>query len=70
MKNWKTTLAGLLVGLPTLIDSLITAYSAGEFEGKNTMQLAVGIGFILLGWLASDKTSEKQSIISPRPPRN
>jgi len=55
MKDIKTTLAGLLIGVPTLIDSLLTAYNAGAFEGKNTLQLAAAIGIILLGWLASDK---------------
>ena len=55
MKNFKTTIAGLLVGLPTLIDALLTAYNTGAFDGKNTIQLISGIGVILLGWLAADK---------------
>jgi hypothetical protein len=58
MKDLKTTLAGLLVGLPNLIDALVTAYNAGAFDGKNTVQLVAGIGVILLGWLASDKKAE------------
>ena len=55
MKNFKTTLAGLVTGLPFLIDSLVTAFSSGSFEGKNTIQLVASVGVILLGWLASDK---------------
>ena len=55
MKDLKTTLAGLVTGLPFLIDALITAYQAGSFEGKNTLQLVASIGVILLGWLVADK---------------
>jgi len=29
MKNWKTTLAGLLAALPIAYDALLTAYNAG-----------------------------------------
>jgi hypothetical protein len=58
MKDWKTTLAGLVTGLPFLIDSLVTAYNAGAFEGKNTIQLVASIGVILLGWLVADKKAE------------
>lgn len=58
MKDLKTTFAGLLVGLPTLIDALLKAYNAGAFDGKNTIQLVAGIGVILLGWLAADKKAE------------
>ena len=57
MKNFKTTLAGLVTGLPFLIDSLVTAFSSGSFEGKNTIQLVASVGVILLGWLASDKNN-------------
>jgi hypothetical protein len=48
MKNWKTTLAGLLtaVALPT-----IQMYSTGTTDIK-TIGLSIGIAFI--GWFAKD----------------
>lgn len=35
MKNYKTTLAGLIAGLPLLVDALIQAYNAGAFTDKS-----------------------------------
>ena len=58
MKNLKTTLAGLLTGLPLLIDALIQAYNAGAFTGKSGSQLVLAIGLVLIGYLASDKKKE------------
>ena len=58
MKDWKSTLTGLIIGVPALIDALITAYTAGQFEGKNTIQLCASIGIILLGWIVADKKAE------------
>lgn len=58
MKNLKTTLAGLLTGLPLLIDALIQAYNAGAFTGKSGSQLLLAIGLVLMGYLASDKKKE------------
>jgi len=55
MKNWKTTLAGLITGLPLLIDALIQAYNAGAFTDKSGNQLFLAIGVVLIGYLASDK---------------
>lgn len=55
MKNWKTTIAGFLVGLPTGIDALVQAYNAGSFTGKTGVQLAAAIGVVLLGIAAKDK---------------
>ena len=55
MKNLKTTLAGLLTGLPLLIDALIQAYNAGVFTDKSGSQLLLAIGLVLIGYLASDK---------------
>lgn len=48
IKNWKTTLAGLLtaVALPT-----IEMISKGSTDGK-TIGLSIGIAFI--GWFAKD----------------
>lgn len=54
MKNWKTTLAGLLAGLPIAIDSLIAAYNAGTFTGKSGSQLLLSIGLVLLALYAKD----------------
>lgn len=54
MKNWKTTLAGLLAGLPVLGDALYTAYQAGAFTGKTGIQLVTGIGMVLFGVWAKD----------------
>lgn len=31
VKNWKTTLAGLLAGIPFAIDAIMQAYAAGYF---------------------------------------
>ena len=58
MKNLKTTLAGLLTGLPLLIDALIQAYNNGTFTDKSGSQLLLAIGLVLMGYLASDKKKE------------
>lgn len=58
MKNLKTTLAGLITGLPLLIDALIQAYNAGAFTDKSGSQLLLAIGLVTIGWLASDKKKE------------
>jgi hypothetical protein len=55
MKNLKTTLAGLVAGIPMAVDALMTAYNSGAFTGKSGFQLAVAIAIVLLGYLASDK---------------
>lgn len=39
MKNWKTTLAGLVAGLPFAIDAIVQAYTAGYFTDKTGWQL-------------------------------
>ena len=54
MKNWKTTLAGLLTGFPVAIDALLTAYNSGTFTGKSGLQLMAGVGLVLLGVYAKD----------------
>ena len=58
MKNLKTTLAGLITGLPLLIDALIQSYNAGAFTDKSGSQLVLAIGLVTIGWLASDKKKE------------
>ena len=54
MKNIKTTLAGIVAGLPLLIDALIQAYNAGAFTGKSGSQLFLSIVFIVIGWFLKD----------------
>ena len=58
MKNLKTTLAGLITGLPLLIDALIQAYNTGAFTDKSGSQLLLAIGLVTIGWMASDKKKE------------
>jgi len=58
MKNLKTTLAGLITGLPLLIDALIQAYNADAFTDKSGSQLLLAIGLVTIGWMASDKKKE------------
>lgn len=54
MKNIKTTLAGIVAGLPLLIDALIQAYNAGAFTGKSGIQLILSIALIVIGWFLKD----------------
>jgi hypothetical protein len=54
MKNIKTTLAGIVAGLPLLIDALIQAYNAGAFTGKSGIQLVLSISLIVIGWFLKD----------------
>ena len=54
MKNLKTTLAGIVAGLPLLIDALIQAYNAGAFTGKSGSQLVLSIALIVIGWFLKD----------------
>jgi hypothetical protein len=53
-KSWRTTIAGLVAGLPIAIDALMTAYNAGTFTGKSGSQLAGAIGIVLFGLFAKD----------------
>lgn len=54
MKSWKTTLAGVLTGLPVIISSVMEAYNSGQFIGKNAIQIFIAIGIILMGYLSAD----------------
>jgi len=54
MKSWKTSIAGIVAGLPTAIDALVAAYNAGQFTGKSGVQLAIGVGLVLLGVWSKD----------------
>lgn len=62
MKNLKTTIAGLLVGLPGAGDALLKAYEAGSFDGKTGLQLVASIGMILLGYWAKDHNTTGGSV--------
>ena len=55
MKDFKTTIAGLIAGVPMLVDALLQAYNAGAFDGKTGVQLVAAIGLVLLAYFASDK---------------
>ena len=67
MKNWKTTLAGLIAGLPIAIDAVMQAYTSGYFTDKTGWQLVASIAFILLGAILKDKPQNQQNIIGGRP---
>ena len=54
MKNLKTSLAGLLAGLPFIVDALLQAYTAGSFTNKSGLQLVAAIGVVLLGLYSKD----------------
>ena len=54
MKNIKTTIAGIVAGLPLLIDALIQAYNAGAFTGKSGIQLVLSIALIVIGYILKD----------------
>ena len=54
ISSWKTTVAGLIAGLPGLIDALIQAYNAGFFTGKTGVELVASVGFIIFGFVSKD----------------
>lgn len=54
MKNYKTTFAGLIAGLPLLADALLKAYETGYFTGKTGLQLVASIGVVIFGIVAKD----------------
>lgn len=54
MKNWRTTVAGLIVFLPVAMDAILEAYNAGAFTSKSGLQLFVAIGAIIIARLAKD----------------
>ena len=74
MKNWKTTLAGMIVGLPIAMQAILEAYTAGYFTDKTGMQLFASIGLIILARLSKDHNvtgSTSQSIIGgAKPPED
>lgn len=54
MKNYKTTLAGLVGALPFAIDALVQAYTAGFFTDKTGWQLFGALAVILITSLTKD----------------
>ena len=70
MKDWRTTLAGLLTGLPFAIDAIMQAYTAGYFTDKTGWTLFGSLAWILMTALVKDsKKNDAQGIILPKPPR-
>lgn len=68
MKNWKTTIAGCLTGLPFLIDSLVQAYNAGYFTDKTGWTLFGAIAWIIVTTLVKDHDATGgKRIIGGRP---
>lgn len=56
MKNWKTTLGGLLLGLLSIFGSAAQARQAGG-PPLTIGNLAPGVGLAILGLLAKDSNS-------------
>ncbi len=54
MKSWKTTLAGLIGGIPTLIISVLQAIKDGQITDTSGKGLAIGVAMILIGAFAKD----------------
>lgn len=69
MKDWRTTLTGLLTGLPFAIDSLIQAYTAGYFTDKTGWTLFGSLAWILVTALVKDskKNDETKPLVGGRP---
>jgi len=71
MKDWRTTLAGLLTGLPFAIDSLLQAYTAGYFTDKTGWTLFGSLAWILVTALVKDsKKSDVNSILGTDRPND
>ena len=60
-KDWKTTVAGMMAGIPIAANALLAAYEAGTFTGETGAKLIVGIAIVLLGAYSADK---KPSVIN------
>lgn len=56
MKDLKTTVAGLALGLPIAVDALNAAYQAGAFTGKTALQTVIAAVIILVLLWAKDRT--------------
>ena len=62
MKDLKTTLGGLILGLPIAADALTTAYQAGVFTGKTVVQTVIAVAIILITLWAKDRTKAATSV--------
>lgn len=73
MKNWKTTLLGILLGSAPLIDGIKTAYESGNFDDKTNFEIVLAIVLILIGIIAKDDKLNKVNFFggstSPSKPR-
>lgn len=52
-KNWKTTLAGIITGIPLLLHS-VGVGSVGHFGNTDWLTLIGGLGAVLTGAVAKD----------------
>ncbi len=68
MKNWKTTLVGILAGSYPFITALHEAYISGYFTDLSGGKLWLGLSFILIGVLSKDHNvsgSKQNSFAAP-----
>lgn len=54
MKNWKTTLAGVLTGGPIIACQLFHICSVGHFGSTDWLAIISGVGAIITGTVAKD----------------
>ena len=52
MKNWKTTLVGIIAGTLTILQTTLTAYQSGE--PVQWLQVALGIALMAFGVVCKD----------------
>ncbi len=53
--RFKTTIAGLCVGIPGIIYTIIDTASTGSFTGQHGKDLLMSIGIVLLGYFSKSK---------------
>jgi len=70
MKDWRTTLAGLVTGLPFAINALMEAYTAGYFTDKTGWTLFGSLAWILVTALVKDSKSKEQGILGTDRPND
>lgn len=54
LKNWKTTLAGLVAGAGVAGNAILDAAQQGAFTGKHGMALVFAAGIIAIGAYSKD----------------
>ena len=54
LKNFKTTIAGIVAGLPIAVHAIFQAITDGTLTGQSGSQLLMGLGIVLLGAYAKD----------------